>query len=85
MVQVYFRREGLGGNYLCGQSPTEEQVEKKLRQKSPLPRNRWSKWVIIGILSTATISIVIVIIVVIVFIIIIIVQECLRSFCKPLH
>jgi len=22
---VYFRREGLGGNYLCGQSPTEEQ------------------------------------------------------------
>ena len=23
--KVYFRREGLGGNYLCGQSPTEEQ------------------------------------------------------------
>lgn len=22
---VYFRREGLGGNYLCGQSPTEEE------------------------------------------------------------
>jgi FAD-dependent oxidoreductase domain-containing protein 1 len=22
---VYFRREGAGGNYLCGQSPTEEQ------------------------------------------------------------
>ena len=27
-MQVYFRREGLGGNYLCGQSPTEEQVNK---------------------------------------------------------
>jgi len=25
---VYFRREGLGGNYLCGQSPTEEQEPK---------------------------------------------------------
>ena len=22
---MYFRREGLGGNYLCGQSPTEEE------------------------------------------------------------
>ena len=24
-MQVYFRREGQGGHYLCGQSPTEEQ------------------------------------------------------------
>ncbi len=22
---MYFRREGLGGNYLCGQSPTEQE------------------------------------------------------------